>query len=54
MGQIIYPVTTLEVMPCIMAGVRTKEMDQWLRTLAALPEILSPIPSNFMVPHNHL
>jgi hypothetical protein len=27
---------------------------QWLRTLAALPEVLSSIPGNHMVAHNHL
>jgi hypothetical protein len=36
---------------CIGAG----EMAQWLRALtAALPEVLSSIPSNHMVVHNHL
>jgi hypothetical protein len=30
------------------------EMAQWLRTLMALPEVLSSIPSNHMVAHNHL
>jgi hypothetical protein len=30
------------------------EMDQWLRALTALPEVLSSIPSNHMVAHNHL
>ena len=30
------------------------EMAQWLRALTALPEILSSIPSNHMVAHNHL
>jgi hypothetical protein len=30
------------------------EMAQWLRTLALLPEVLSSIPSNHMVTHNHL
>jgi hypothetical protein len=27
---------------------------QWLRALTALPEVLSSIPSNDMVAHNHL
>jgi hypothetical protein len=27
---------------------------QWLRALTALPEVLSSIPSNHMVAHNHL
>jgi hypothetical protein len=30
------------------------EMAQWLRTLTVLPEVLSPVPSNRMVAHNHL
>jgi len=30
------------------------EMAQWLRALSALPEVLSSIPSNHMVAHNHL
>ena len=30
------------------------EMAQWLRALAALPEDLSSIPSNYMVVQNHL
>ena len=29
-------------------------MVQWLRALTALPEVLSSIPSNHMVAHNHL
>jgi hypothetical protein len=29
-------------------------MAQWLRALDALPEVLSSIPSNHMVAHNHL
>jgi len=30
------------------------DMVQWLRALAALPEVLSSIPSNHMVAHSHL
>ena len=30
------------------------EMAQWLRAVTALPEVLSSIPSNHMVAHNHL
>jgi hypothetical protein len=30
------------------------EMVQWLRALTALPEVLSSIPSNHMMAHNHL
>jgi hypothetical protein len=33
---------------------RAREMAQRLRTLAVLPEVLSSIPSNHMVTHNHL
>jgi hypothetical protein len=29
------------------------EMAQWLRTLTALPKVLSSISSNHMVAHNH-
>jgi hypothetical protein len=29
-------------------------MAQWLRALAALPEVLSSVPRNHMVAHNHL
>jgi hypothetical protein len=32
---------------------RTREMAQQLRALTALPEVLSSIPSNHMVAHNH-
>jgi hypothetical protein len=31
-----------------------EEMAQWVRALADLPEVLSSIPSNHMVAHNHL
>jgi hypothetical protein len=31
-----------------------REMAQWLRALTALPKVLSSIPSNHMVVHNHL
>ena len=30
------------------------EMAQWLRALPALPKVLSSIPGNHMVAHNHL
>jgi hypothetical protein len=29
-------------------------MSQWLRALTARPEVLSSIPSNHTVAHNHL
>jgi hypothetical protein len=35
-------------------NTRAGEMAQWLRALSALPEVLSSIPSNHMVAHNHL
>ena len=31
-----------------------EEMAQWLRALTVLPEVLSSIPSNHMMAHNHL
>jgi hypothetical protein len=34
--------------------VRSGEMAQWLRARTALPEVLSSIPSNHVVAHNHL
>jgi hypothetical protein len=30
------------------------DMAQWLRAQTALPEVLSSIPSNYMVAHIHL
>jgi len=33
---------------------RAGEIAQWLRTLAALPEVSSSIPSNHMVAYKHL
>jgi hypothetical protein len=33
---------------------RTGEVAQRLKALAVLPEVLSSIPSNHMVAHNHL
>jgi hypothetical protein len=35
-------------------GIRAGEMTQQLRILTALPEVLSSIPSNYMVTHNNL
>jgi hypothetical protein len=34
--------------------LRAGEMAQRLRELTALPQVLSSIPSNHMVAHNHL
>ena len=39
---------------CIELWFRAGEMAQRLRTLTALPEVLSSNPSNHMVAHNHL
>ena len=36
----------------IITGVG--EMAQWLRAWTALPKVLSSVPSNHMVAHNHL
>jgi hypothetical protein len=38
----------------LQALAGAKEMGQRLRALAALPEVLSSIPSNHMVAHNYL
>jgi hypothetical protein len=38
----------------IKKGAGPGEMAQRLRALTALPEVLSSIPSNHMVAHNHL
>jgi hypothetical protein len=35
-------------------GSRAGEMAQWLRAPTALPKVLSSIPGNHMVAHNHL
>jgi hypothetical protein len=35
-------------------SLQAGEMAQWLRVLISLPEVLSSIPSNHMVAHNHL
>jgi hypothetical protein len=37
-----------------MNSLGVGEMAQWLRTLTVLPEVLSLIPSNYIVAHNHL
>ena len=36
------------------AKERAAEMAQWLGALAALPEVLSSIPSHHLVAHDHL
>ena len=38
----------------IKTKTRAREMAQWLRALTTLPEVLSSIPSDHMVTHNHL
>jgi hypothetical protein len=35
-------------------GLVSGEMAQWLRVLSVSPEVLSLIPGNQMVAHNHL
>ena len=39
-----------------LSGPQAGEMAQWLKALpeTALPEVLSSVPSNHMVAHNHL
>jgi hypothetical protein len=37
-----------------MPGLGAGEMAQRLRAQAALPEVLSSVPSNHIVAHNHL
>jgi hypothetical protein len=45
----------LETLYCLrMAQSVGEKMAQWLRAPTALPEVLSSIPSNHMVTHNHL
>jgi hypothetical protein len=34
--------------------IGAREMVQWLRALTAFPKVLSSIPRNHMVAHNHL
>jgi hypothetical protein len=34
--------------------IEAEKTTQWSSTLTALPEVLSLIPSNHMVAHNHL
>jgi hypothetical protein len=34
--------------------MKAGKMAQWLRALAALPEILSSVSGNYMLDHNHL
>lgn len=48
------PENVLEVQDCKSAQHGAGEMAQRLRALAALPEVLSSIPSNYMVAHNDL
>ena len=47
-------VVFLKMKPALRAGEGAGEMVQWLRALATLPEVLSSIPGNHMVAHNHL
>jgi hypothetical protein len=52
--QTTHRVTDLASFSCLRDPYRAGEMDQRLRALTALPEVLSSIPSNHMVAHNHL
>ena len=52
--------TRVEMIPCtlllnpkLQAQRGVGEMAQQLRALGALPEVLSSIPSNYMVAHSH-
>jgi hypothetical protein len=45
---------TPDLRSVIESQPRAGEMAQWLRALRALPEVLSSIPSNHLVAHNHL
>jgi hypothetical protein len=38
----------------LSSSLRARELAQRLRALTALPEVLSSIPSNYMVVDNHL
>jgi hypothetical protein len=49
-GETFYPARVLVKRAYNQVG----EMAQQLRALAALPEVLSSIPSNHMKAHNHL
>ena len=49
------PGTKATEKPCLEKPIyRAGEMAQWLRALPALPKVLSSIPGNHMVAHNHL
>jgi hypothetical protein len=59
----VFPLTTVEqeklknvskVSEIKQCNTGAGEMAQWLRALTALLEVLSSIPSNHMVAHNHL
>jgi hypothetical protein len=46
------------MVPWVPSGYQNRdlgagEMAQWVRTLTALPKVLSSNPSNHMVAHNH-
>jgi hypothetical protein len=46
--------TDMHITNNLKVAFRAGEMAQWLRALTDLPEVLSSIPSNNMVAHNHL
>jgi hypothetical protein len=46
-----------QVIKCLQHKIETLEageMAQWLRALTVFLEVLSSIPSNYVVTHNHL
>jgi hypothetical protein len=52
--QLYYYIIVLLSEVVLEENSRAREMAQQLRALTALPEVLSSIPSNHMVAHNHL
>jgi len=44
----------IELLKNIFGAGEIAGESQWLRALTALPKVLSSIPSNHMVTHNHL
>jgi hypothetical protein len=50
----MYCVACVFLVSVEVRGREAGEMAQWLRTLTAIPKVLSSIPSNHMVAHNHL
>jgi hypothetical protein len=44
----------MQIPSSLRVPTRAREKAQWLRALTFLPEVLSSLPSNHMVAHNHL